>query len=686
MRINHSLLLIFTFVVLLISFFLRPPQANAATFSIGGRVTVPGCIGNPACIGGFGNILITASGPSSSQTTTNALNGGGYSMGGLKAGSYIVRATPTACLTGGGSAGVKIGPNNGSASFTMSPRLTSITVNVNESITGAGISGVPADINGLSIGSTGGGGTLTSPHSCSLGTETANITVPIGYKAVSATSQTFTGSDSNAVVNFTLLQLKLISGNVYDDTNENKIKDGSEKGYPGITVTVTNNLGTQTTISDANGDYSFYVEPTSGNSTVAISNIPADWFNTSPATQTVPSNVDTPGLNFGIAPYNTISGNVILDLNKNGIKDPGETNYIATPAISATSGVITNNPDGSFLIKDLLPGTYNVSYNSLPVGYYMTWPINGPPPIFQVTVGPNTCSVNGAPGATCAAGNISDMSFGITDNYPWFQSTCGDIRLDNGITNLMPLAAYIIVTDPTCSSPGIPFPGDSDPTYGKGQNSPSHQQVGGAAYPEVFTSSSPLNTSYTSLLAKSQNAGINPTDLSTVCVLLNCSLPNNLQHGIYIANGDVNLNPANFQNNNNYVFLINGNLTIRGDIAIPNTPNASTALFSTTKNIIVAGAVGSPANNTNTDLNGWFIAGQNFIVNSQGTCTDLRLNVGGTVVANAMGTGGSFQNNRDLCADDVTDPTVSFTQRLDLILNAPQFLMQQQTISQELAP
>ncbi len=663
---------------------LYPPIAYA--LSIGGRVTIPGCIGTPACVGGFNNILITATGTSvagGGQALTGGV-GGSYTIGGLNAGTYNVMANPTPCLSGGGFASVKIGPGNGTVNFTMLPKSFTLTVNVTSSTTGAGIDGVPVIVNGAGGGSTN-GGIYSLFHSCSTSTNTVSITVPAGFKAVSATTQSY-AEDADTTVNFILLPLNTISGNVYNDTNVNKVKDGSEAGYPGITVTVTNSLGTQTTPSDANGDYSFYVEPTSGNSTVAISGIPTGWYNTSPTSQTVPSNVDTAGLNFGIAPYNTISGNVIVDLNKNGIKDLGESNYSATPTITASSGTVTSNPDGSFIITDLLPGKYNVSYGSLPVGYYMTSPLNGPPPMFQVTVGPNTCSVNGAPGATCAAGNISDISFGITDNYPWFQTTCGDVRIDNGITDLLPLSAMVAITDPTCNNPGIPFVGDSDPNYGKGQNSTSHQQTGGASYPEIFTSTSPLNTAYTSLLAKSQNAGITPTDLSSVCALLNCSLPNNLTHGIYIANGDVNLNAANFGNNNNYVFLINGNLNIRGDIAIPNTPNASTVLFSTTKNIIVGGTVGSAANNTNTNLNGWFIAGQNFIVNSQGTCTDLRLNVGGTVVANAMGTGGSFQNNRDLCADDVTDPTVSFTQRLDLILNAPQFLMQQQTISQELAP
>jgi len=51
-----------------------------------------------------------------------------------------------------------------------------------------------------------------------------------------------------------------------------------------------------------------------------------------------------------------------------------------------------------------------------------------------------------------------------------------------------------------------------------------------------------------------------------------------------------------------------------------------------------------------------------------------------------LGAGGAFQNNRDLCGADTTNPTVTFEQRIDMILNAPQFLQQQKIIMQEMSP
>ena len=143
------------------------------------------------------------------------------------------------------------------------------------------------------------------------------------------------------------------------------------------------------------------------------------------------------------------------------------------------------------------------------------------------------------------------------------------------------------------------------------------------------------------------------------------------------------LNAFSFPANQNYVFLINGTLTINGTITVP---VGSTALFSSSGNIIFAPTVGTPATSTTISLAGWYVAGGSIILPTAGNCTDLRLNIAGSLVANAEGGGGTLQNNRDLCGNDSTTPTVSFLQRLDFILNAPQFLKDQLTVSQEVAP
>lgn len=382
-------------------------------------------------------------------------------------------------------------------------------------------------------------------------------------------------------------------------------------------------------------------------------------------------------------PTYTVSGNIFNDYNKNGLIDNGEANYSASPSITASTGTVTVNANGTYTISNILAGPVTVSYISLPAGYYMTSPLNGPPSSFVVTVG-NNCNVNGSPGATCNAGNITNVNFGITNTHPWLQADCGDIREDNGITDLLPAGASALISTPSCpTSSGLPFTGNTNPNFGSGQSSTANQLVGGIVYPEVYSQSSTFDTSYTSLLGKAQSSGVATANLASVCTLSNCTLPANLPHGIYVATGNVNLNAYTFPANQNYIILVNGNLTINGKISVP---IGSTALFSTSSNITISPNVGTTANVTTSSLDGWYIAGGSFILPSAGNCSDIRLNIGGSVIVNSMGTGGTFQNNRDLCGGDTTDPTISFVPRLDMVLNTPEFLKKEQTLSQEVAP
>lgn len=282
-------------------------------------------------------------------------------------------------------------------------------------------------------------------------------------------------------------------------------------------------------------------------------------------------------------------------------------------------------------------------------------------------------------------GNITNLNFGINNSYPWIQSVCGDVRVDNGITNKAPLGQSTLTTNPTCTTPGILFIGNGSTNFGQGQASTNNQIVGGTTYPEVYTPSSAggIFSSYTYLLQKAQSSGLEIINLSTICTLANCTLPNNLQKGIYLANSDVNLNTHTFNNNDNYIFLINGNLTLKGDVL---TPVSSTAIFSVSGNIIVLPTVGSPTNATTPNISGIFSADKALILPSNNNCTDLRLNIEGAIIVNASRSGSQFQNNRDLCTDNGTYPSVHITQRLDFILNLPDIMKIHNYISQEVAP
>ena len=399
-------------------------------------------------------------------------------------------------------------------------------------------------------------------------------------------------------------------------------------------------------------------------------------------------------------PTYTISGNVFVDADKNRLKNGGETNYTGAITISSTEGTVSApSGTGVYTVDGLIEGTYTISYTDLPSGYQLTYPLNGPPPSFTVTVGAS-CSVGGSNSATCGGGSISNLNFGITNSNPWIQSTCTDIRFDTGFDDPIPITADPVLCggpnasinasiSVVCTTPGIIMSGDSSYSFGQGQASSTNWVVGGTTYPEVFapTRGGGFATSYAYVLSVIKQAGLTPTDLSTVCTLSNCTLPAGFSHGLYKANSDLYLNAFTFLASSNYVILVNGNLYIRGKILVP---NGSTATFIVSGNIYVDQTVGEAViSSTTPDIEGFYSTDKSFIIQGTNDCmvgADLRLNVAGTIVVNAGLTGGSFQNLRDLCGGNLSCPVFSISERPDFILNAPEVIKRQNAIYQEVAP
>lgn len=228
----------------------------------------------------------------------------------------------------------------------------------------------------------------------------ANTNTPIAGVWVKWTNEwdqfRITQTDANGVFYFpslgdmTLDQVQTLEDTYVDSTNDGSndtplmadtdpidlAADQFSCGDNPQSFTVIPQVGTNGTYSTISG-----VTLNNGNDTVNVGNI-----------------VFTPN---GPPTY-TISGNVFTDTNKNGLIDNGEVNYTNpfSLSISPNSGTIITRSDGTYTINNLLEGTYTVSYLSLPSGYYMISPLNGPPPSYTVTVG-TSCNPNGAPGATC---------------------------------------------------------------------------------------------------------------------------------------------------------------------------------------------------------------------------------------------------------------------------------------------
>lgn len=483
---------------------------------------------------------------------------------------------------------------------------------------------------------------------------------------------------------------------VYNDWDHNGSGDSGKSG-----VYVSDNGGNNIP-SDGSGNVTFTQKAT-GNYTITET-VPADFQAVNATSQgvTLTNNAGNATVNFLLTPLYSISGRVFADKNKDQKYDGSDTGYgTGTIHISggptAVSDMIVDATAGTWATPtNLLSGNYTVTYTtSLANGYHFTTPSS-----YVVTVGDPAgspdCSVGGSPDGTCGNpnnGSISNLNIGLINENIWQQSVCWDVRNDSGTyTDEIPAApacggvtgAYNTITNGDCSTgAGIVFTCNATPDFGLGSANANNWQAGGtgASDQECFSGAGldVVRTSYDYLLTTARESNIIPTDMSTVCGaggIANCTLPNNLAKGVYQANGDVHLNAYTFPFDaitpQSYIFLIDGDLYLNGNIIIP---QGSVAAFSTSSNIYVDKSVGNvvtdpsdPAVN-DPNLEGLYSADKSFIIqtygsgtnlcNIDGTPIDKKLNVIGSIVTNAAKNGGSLINNRDLCVYDLQCSSIS---------------------------
>lgn len=250
--------------------------------------------------------------------------------------------------------------------------------------------------------------------------------------------------------------------------------------------------------------------------------------------------------------------------------------------------------------------------------------------------------------------------------------------------------------DQSSTTPGIIFTGNEATNFGlQGQNAASTRGwvVGGLTYAEVYpTATNTSSTAYQYIMDRATSAQItiNPIPSAATCASLsNCTLPAGLARGVYRVNGDLILNAFTVPPNTNYVFLVSRDVTIRGNISVP---NSSTVLFSAGRDIIIPATVGAATNTfplPTGQIQGIYSANRNFTIQGINNCItgpDRMLNIEGALVVNAGGTGGSVVNQRDLCGFNPTIPSFTIRGRVDLLLNLPEFLMKRATVFREDSP
>ncbi|MDH5580283.1 MAG: Ig-like domain-containing protein, partial [Bdellovibrionales bacterium] len=203
------------------------------------------------------------------------------------------------------------------------------------------------------------------------GTYTLNMTVPSGFVATTATSQSITvdGQTSNSGQLFGIKISGTIVGEVYHDLNYNGQRDSGEPGLGGAVINIagTSNATTSSTVS---GNFSVSGQTSNGSYTVTETD-PANYKSTTNNTVTV--NINSLGASdksadFGDIFEGDVVGIVFSDVNGNGVQDNNEGVIIgATVNLTGKPSVVTDN-NGKFKFSRVSGDGLSLSVTR-PTGY-----------------------------------------------------------------------------------------------------------------------------------------------------------------------------------------------------------------------------------------------------------------------------------------------------------------------------
>jgi uncharacterized protein (DUF2141 family) len=213
--------------------------------------------------------------------------------------------------------------------------------------------------------------------------------VPIGTVGVNkVTDLTLTSTTTVGGLNFAEVPQVQTGGFVFNDLNNNGVKDAGEAGIAGVKVTLTGTsivsgpITAKTATTDVNGEYKFQnltpgtytiteTQPTAfsdgkeQNGTPTGATVGADKFTGIDLTKAATSG----GFNFGEVTTGTLSGVVFADANNDGTQaatgEPGiaGVKVVLTGQDSAghpVSRTTTTGADGSYTFNNLAAGTYTV--------------------------------------------------------------------------------------------------------------------------------------------------------------------------------------------------------------------------------------------------------------------------------------------------------------------------------------
>lgn len=342
----------------------------------------------------------------------------------------------------------------------------------------------------------------------------------------------------------------------------------------------------------------------------------------------------------------------------------------------------------------------------------MTYPR---PPWYVFSLSANDCSsaeYQQIPGAVCdpSTGNLSNINYGITQQTSWLQAYGGNVRIDQGVKNQIPLTtasscpkdatgkAYTIAQG-NGGTPGIVISGANTASFAPGglASSMNWKITSPSGLSFRPANQETLRTGYEFVKTSSRLYGIPLIPLNSLSSCTNfqsCTIPDTIASGTYIAETQgKGLNITSFSlgaTSKQVVILVSGSLKISSPIDVP---QGSSLAFIVKGSTFISTEVGtlpppSSCNMSNGDIEGIFSSDSSFIVNGIGKCElgiDRMLNIQGAIITNAALQEGSLLNNRKLC--DYSDyPTLTIKERPDIILNLHNLLKVPTYTWQEVAP
>ncbi|MBN1888836.1 MAG: carboxypeptidase regulatory-like domain-containing protein [Thermoflexales bacterium] len=342
---------------------------------------------------GIGGVLVTLNTVTGTLVATMTTGSdGSYLFSGITPGSYEILAgeVPGYVRTTPGSAGVSVLPGgSGSASFGYQ-EIGAIGGEVFNDSNGSGIrdSG-EGGFGGVTITLRTAGGTfVTETLSVGNGSYIFHDVAPGNYVVSAAPIAGFVRTTlesvaasvapgSSAQASFGYQETGTIGGEIFNDSNGNGIKDSSEDGLGGVTVTLRTAGGTfvTETLSVGNGSYIFAGLET-GDYIVSAADVPG-FVRTTLGSVGVPLPAGSSGsANFGYQEMGTISGETFNDANGNSVRDSGEAGMSGVVITLRRGdgtiwGTVVSAGDGSYHFSNVSAGSYILSAADVP-GYMHT--------------------------------------------------------------------------------------------------------------------------------------------------------------------------------------------------------------------------------------------------------------------------------------------------------------------------